>query len=269
MPGEHGTQTLYETRVRGALADGFKTTLYDEDRLRQLADADLSVLTNTIADYGSNTLTERDVVRTEVQRQMAAFQTPERTIELPGTGLEFENLQRFAAYYKNDNDTPSGTVKDLRRAGPDDIVFTFATPEVYDLISGDPQDTFEQTSLTGGNRLELVGENGLPDGSANTNGNTLTLDDDQMLYFTGDYIDLGSGQSEITKIQWEDIDGESYGPDDGILSTRYSGTHLFTAQGAWVKSTADLDAKIYASGDAEVVPVAFYMAPGTKAPSLV
>lgn len=270
MPGEYGTQLLSESRIRGALPGGWQTTLYDEERLRQLFNrqGNMGNITEVVADYGDNVLTERDIVRQEIQKVMTAFQTPERTLELPGTGLEFDNLQRFASYYKADADTPTGTIKDVRRAGPDDIVFTFANPEVYEEITGDAQDTFEATGLTSGDTLELVGEGGLPD-AGNTAGNTLTLDDNEMLYFTGDFIDLSAGQSEVTKIQWADIDGEDYGPDDGILSTRLSGTHLFTGQGAWVKSTADLDAKVYADGDAEIVPVAFYMGPGSNAPELV
>jgi hypothetical protein len=263
-----GTEVLTEGRVRGALPDGFKMTLYDTDRLRQLANADLSNLTDVVDDYGNSELMERHIIRNEIQRVMTSYVTPERTLELPATGLEFEHLQRFAAYYKQDADTPSGTIKDERRAGPDDIVFTFASPEVYEEISGTSQDTFEQTGLSAGNTLDLVGDAGV-DEAANSSDATLSLDDDEMLYFTGDFIDLGEGQSEVTKIEWADIDGESYGPDSGLFSARLSGAHLFAGQGAWVKSTADLDAKVYAGGDAEIVPVAFYMGPGTKAPSLV
>lgn len=258
-----------EKALGSEMPSGFDTTLIESDRLRQLGNTSPGQnLSNVVEDYGSNTLTERDVIRTEVQRVITAFQTPERTLELPGTQLEFAHLQQFASYYKADNDTPSGTIKDPKRADTDDIVFTFANPEVYEEITGTAQDTFEQTSLTSGNTLDLVGENGV-DESSNTNGESLSLDADEMLYFTGDFIDFSPGQGEISKIQWTDIDGQDYGPDDGLFSQRLSSTHIFTGQGAWVKSTADLDAKVYADGDAEVVPVAFYMGPGTKAPSLV
>lgn len=268
MP-EQNTELLAESRLRGALPTGFKSTLADSNRLRQLSNADMSSITEVVDDYGDNDLTERDLIRSEIQSVITAFQTPERTLELPATGLEFENLQRFAAYYKQDNETPSGTIKNLRRATVDDIVFTFASPEVFEEISGSNQDTYEVTGLTGGNTLELVGDNGLESGTTNNAGNTLSLDDDEMLYFTGDFIDLSDGKSVITKTQYVDIDGEDYEPVDGVLSGRLSGTHLMTGQGAFVKQTVDIDAKIYASGDAEVVPVAFYMAPGSKVPSLV
>lgn len=270
MPGEYGTQLLSESRFRGAFPTGWKTTLYDEDRLRQLEKRKdkMGNIEDVVADYGDNVLTERDIIRGEIQRVMTAFQTPERTLELPGTGMEFDNLQRFASYYKADADTPSGTIKDVRRAGPDDIVFAFASPEVYTEISGTEQTTYEVNDLSSGDTLELIDEDGLPD-AGETEDSSLELDENEMLYFTGDYIDLSSGPSEVTKIQWKDIDGEDYGPDDGVLSTRLSGTHLFTGQGAWIKSTADLDAKVYADGDAEIVPVAFYMGPGNNVPALV
>jgi hypothetical protein len=256
-----------ENAIAGELPDGFDTTLVDEDRLRQLNNADTGSLSDVVADYASYDLTEQDVVRTEVQRVITSFQTPERTLEFPGTALEFANLQRFAAYYKADNDTPSGTVKDSLRAGPDDIVFQFASPEVYEEISGTNQADFQQTGLSAGNTIDIIGDAGA-DEAANSNGSSLQLDDDEMLYFTGDFIDLSTGQSVLTKMQWTDVDGEDYGPDNALLSNRLSSTHIHTSQGAWVKSTADLDAKAYVAGDAELVPIAFYMAPGTKAASL-
>lgn len=251
------------------MPDGFKTTLADSNRLRQLGNADLNSITEVVDDYSDSDLTERDLIRQEIQSVMTSFLTPERTLELPATGLEFERLQRWAARYKTDNETPSGTIKNLRRATVDDIVFTFANPEVYEQISGDAQDNFLATGLTGGNTLELVGDNGLPDGTANGAGATLDLADNEMMYFTGDYIDLSEGKSVITKVQLADVDGEDYEPVDGILNNRLSGSHTFVGQGAWVKQTVDIDAKVYDDGDAEVVPVAFYMGPGSNVPSLV
>jgi hypothetical protein len=262
------TQTLAESRLRGTLPTGFQSTQAASDRLRELANADVGILNEIVEDYGQNVLTERDVVRSEIQRVMTAFQTPERTLELPATGLEFENIQRFVADYKDDNDTPSGTVKDERRVNTDDLLFTFATPEVYARITDNTQSTFKNEGLSGGTTLDVVGDAGLST-AGNTNGASLNLDDDERLYFTGDFIDVSTGKSAITKIQWKDIDGRDYGPDNGFFSNRLSGTHLFSGQGAYVKSTADLDAKVYESANAEIVPVAFYVAPGTKAPDLV
>jgi hypothetical protein len=250
------------------MPDGFKTTLTDSNRLRQLANADLNAITEVVADYGDNDLTERDLIRAEIQGVMSSFVTPERTLELPGTGMEFERLQRFAAYYKRDNETPSGTVKNLRRGTVDDIVFTFASPEVYEEITGTAQDNFIATGLTGGNTLELIDQDGTVDGGQ-TAGTTLDLDDNEMLYFTGDFIDLSDGKSVITKFHYADIDGEDHEPNNHLFANRLSGTHTTLSQGAWVKQTVDIDAKIYEGGDAEVVPVAFYMAPGSNVPSLV
>lgn len=273
MPRD-GTELLKEATWRGESPDGYKTTLLDEDRLRELEDQqpDDGVpdnLTNTISDYRSYNLREVETIRLEVARTLSSFLTPERTLELPGTGMEMANdhITQFASYYKDDNETPSGTIKDARTAGPGDIVFTFASPEVYEEVSGTSQDSFVRTDLNGGEALDVVGDEGVDE--SNSEDASLELDDDEMMFFTGDYIDLSEGKSVITKIQWTDVDGESYGPDNGIFDNRLSGAHVLTAQGAHVRSTADLDAKIYTDGDAEIVPVAFYMGPGTKAPSLV
>lgn len=262
------TETLMEARIRGNLPEGFKSTLLDSKRLRELDNQSTADLTNTVEDYDDYTLEEIDVIRSQIQKVLSAFNTPERTIELPATGLEFQHLQKFAAFYKDDQDTPSGTIKDPMRADPDDIVFTFATPEVYEEVTGTNQSTFVSTGHVAGDRLELIDQDGLPDGGE-TADTTLSLDDNEMMYFTGDYVDLSEGQSIMTGIEWTTVDGESYGPDNGILTTRLSGAHLFMGQGAFVKSAADLDAKVYADGDAEIVPIAFYMGPGTNIPSLV
>lgn len=264
------TETKMEQRLRGNLPGGFNTLIYQEDRLRAFSDANTDNLGETVAEYGNNTLTEAGVINMEVQRLLTAMQTPERTIELPATGLAHSagHILSFAAMYKADQNTPSGTIKDARRAGVDDIVFTPITPEVYAEVTETNQTTYEASGLTGGDTLELIDGDGLPDGGQ-TADSSLQLDDDEMMLFPGDYPDLSEGQSVVTAIQWNDIDDEDYGPDNGALSTRLSGAHLLAAQGAVVKQTADLDAKVYTDGDAEVVPVGFYLGPGNKVPALV
>lgn len=268
MATETNTELLGESRLRGALPDGFQTTLQGSERLRELSNADLDTLNATVEDYNSSQLTEADIIAKEVQRVLTAYSTPERTMEFPGTGLEMANdhIEQFAAAYKANQDTPSGTIKSPLRANPDDIVFTFAYPEVYEEISGTNQDNFLVEGEPVGT-LEVVDTDGLPDGgqSAST---TLSLDDNEQLFFTGDFIDLESGRSIVSSLRWVDIDGEDYGRDGHLLSTRMGGNHILTGQGAWVKQTCDLDMKTYQSGDAEIVPIAFYMAPGSKVPSL-
>lgn len=266
-----GTTLEIERVLAGENPAGFKTTLVETDRLRELNNADMTKLETVVDDWGGNTLTETDIIRSEIQTVMTSFQVPGAdgaTLELPATALEFDRVLQFAALYKTDNDTPSGTVKGVQRAGPDDIVFTFAGPEVYEEVSGQSQDTFFVDGITQGQQIELVGDNGLNEATP-TAGTSLALDSDERMYFTGDYIDLSGGRGALSKIQWNDIDGENYGPVDGVLQNRLSSTKVFTAQGAHVKSTADLDAKGYTDGRAEIIPVAFYMGPGNKAPSLV
>lgn len=255
----------------GELPSGFQSTLAESDRLRELSNVEVK-LDDTVEDWGGNTLTEGDVIRKHVQGIMTAFRSPEAeggaTLELAATAVEFTRILAFAQLYKNDNDTPSGTIKTPQRADPDDIVFSFATPEVYEEVSGTPQNTFRADGLAGGSQVEIVGDSGLNETNPSA-GASLDLDADERMYFTGDIPDLSSGQSVLSKYQWSDIDGESYGQTPSVLQNRYSPLHAPVAQGAHVKSTADLDAKAYDDGNAEPVPIAFYMGPGSKAPSLV
>lgn len=261
-----------ERALAGELPDGFVSTLASEDRLRELANQSDDNLSDVVEDYDGNTLTERNIIRAEIQRSITAFQTPDTseggTLELPGTALEFSRILNFAAHYKEDNDTPSGTIKTPKRANTDDIVFSFANPEVYEEVSGQSQDHYEITGITGGNTIEVIDTDGLAE-AGQSGGTSLSLDQDEMMYFTGDFIDVSGGRAVLTKFQWNDIDGKQYGPVDAVLDSRLSATHIATAQGAWVKSSADLDAKGYLDGKAELIPIAYYMGPGNKAPALV
>jgi len=276
------SQLAGESSLTENLPPGFQSTFLDPDRLRALRRSNpAQSLGDTVEEYSSggqtSTLTEEDIISSTADRVLTQFLTPERTLEFPGLALALNDgggsslLEQFAAKYKEDNATPSGTIKDPARVGTDDIVFSFATPEVYsEIANGDLSgpDTFEQSGLTGGNTLQLVGDAGV-DEATNAAGATLSLDDDEYLFFTGDYVDLSEGKSVLTATQFKDVDGEDFGPMNALFSQRASGAHIMTTQGTYATASVDLDAKVYADGDAEVVPIAFYMAPGRKAPALV
>lgn len=269
------TEMLTERRVRDVTPSGFQTTLTDDNRLRSLDDVDAEdELKDIVQDFGNNTLTEMEIINFEVERLITSYLTPERTIELPGTGLEYSNghIHAFAAQYKSSDDTPTGTIKDPRRAGSDDLVFTFATPQVYNTIVGAEEgdseyvDNFIIEDVEAGDEVVLVGEEGY---NSSSEGN-LNLDDDERLFFTGDFIDVSSGKSIFNRQEWVNVDGqtEDYGPYDFLLSNRLSGSNISMGHGAYVKREAELHLKAYEDGNAEVWPVAYYMAPGHKAPDL-
>lgn len=266
------SKTTLEEAIAASLPDGFKTTFKDSDKLRKLQGEQVNNLGQTVEDYDNFKLTEQDIIENEAQKILTSYLLPERTLELPGLALSLEQnlLKKFAARYKRDNDTPSGTIKDVSRAGTDDIVFTFATPEVYNEVNDNAGSVsnFQMPGQSAGTTLELIGQGGVDEG-VNTNGNSLSLDNDEYLFFSGDFIDLSDGQMVVTKTQWTDVDGEDYSYDDAIFQSRLSGSHVVTTTGTYATATVDLDAKVYEDGDPEVVPVAFYMGPGTKAPSLV
>lgn len=271
------TETLTESRLREAAPSGFQTTFTDEKRLRQLKKQDVEgVIDDTVQEYDGNALTEREIIEYEIQRVLASFLTPERTMELPGLGLEHggdkSHLFSFAAMYKQSDDTPTGSIKDARRATSDDLIFTFATPEVYNTIvgaeSGDSNyvDNFIIEDVEAGDEITLVGE----DGYNSSTDSPLDLDDDERLFYTGDFIDVSPGKSIFNRHEWVEVDGEStnYGPASFLLNNRLSGANLALGHGAHLKRDGHLKLKAYEDGDAEVWPVAFYMAPGHKAPGL-
>lgn len=268
------TQTLTERRVRASTPEGFQTTLTDDGRLRSLENQDITGIEDIVQDYEGKTLTEKAIIDFELERTITSFLTPERTIELPGTGLEYGNghLYAFAAQYKQSDDTPTGTIQDTRRAQSDDLVFTFATPEVYNGIigaePGDPNYTanFKIEDVDEGEVVTLIGE----DGFNSATDAKLSLADNERLFYTGDFIDVSSGKSIFNRQEWVEVDGqtEDYGPYDWLLSNRLSGANVSMGHGAYVKRDAHLNVKAYEAGDAELWPVAYYMAPGHQAPDL-
>lgn len=271
------TSTTSEQSIRETLPEGFQTTFMEAERLRRLQNVQVNNLGETVDEYQNRTLTENEVIVNHADRVLTSFLLPERTIEYPGLALTLDPptegpngvtlLERWASLYKRDNDTPSGTIKDPVRASTDDIVFSFCTPEVWNEIAGTSKYDYTQSGLTAGT-LDLIGDSGI-DGSANTNGNSLQLDADEYLFFTGDVIDLADGQSVLTGATLTDVDGEDFGPvNNQVLAQRHSGAHIATYQGTYATTTLDFDMKIYEGGDAEPVPLCFYLGPGQKAPSL-
>jgi len=249
--------------------EGWSTTLMDGKRLRRLEQADVSELDHVVTEYGSNELQEVDVIRREALKVADSYINPEGAYDIPGLmhALDNMHLEKFAAQYVADADTPSGNIAPVELAGSSDVIFTFATPEVWGEISEASKPNFKQTGLKAGDTLELIGDAGIYSeiSSADT---ALQLDSDEWLFFTGDVIDL-SGNGAITKLQLANVDGETdYGPSSLTLQQRASDANILTGQGAIAQNELDLDAKIYQDGDAEPIPVAFYMAPGTKSPSL-
>lgn len=269
------TSTLVEEYVRNNIPDGFQTTLTDADRLRELENVSHEgIIDDVVDDYSDETLTERNVIDYEVNRIMSSFLTPERTMELPGTALEYYTgrLYSFAAAYKQSDDTPTGTIKDIRRAQSDDLVFTPITPAVINMVAGnepgDPGfvDNFMIEGASAGDEVVIIGQDGF---NSDTEAK-LELDDNERMFFTGDTIDLTEGKSVLTRTEWVQVDGKSedYGPIDQTLDKRLSGARLGLGNGAYVKRDGELHARIYEDGDLEPYPVGFYMGPGSNTPDL-
>lgn len=263
------TETLVERRLRDKLPSGFVSTLSDESHLRQLANQDTSNIESTVQEFSGNKLTEKNIIDYVVERVLSgSFLTPERTMEIPGLGIEYSagRLYSWAAAYKESDDTPTGTISDVQRAQSDDLIFTYAGPEVFNQIGTASVDNFQISGVTAGDVVHLIGE----DGYNSTTDAPLDLEDDERLFFTGDFIDVSSGQSIFNRQEYVQVDGssEDYGPISWLLSNRLSGANVSLGSGARVKRDVQLDLKAYEDGDAEIWPVAFYMAPGHKAPSL-
>lgn len=265
-----------EADVQFAVADsmpnGFKNLFVESSRLRRLKQFDASTLDGTVEEYGNNKITEAEIIEAVAQRRARSYLTPERTIAYPGLNLAINDnlLHLWAAGYKKDNDTPSGTIKDPERAGVDDIVFSPLTPAVFKKITDDDtlSPNFVSSGLSGGDELPVIADKG-HDTDANTAGETLSIGTSEQIFLTGDFIDLSQGQSVVSGTQYNDVDGHDFGPTDVLMQSRHSGTHILTTQATYATDTLNLHAGVYDDGDAELVPVGFYLGPGRKAPDLI
>lgn len=261
---------LLTERTYEGLPPAFQTNFIDDERLESLSKTfaagevvkDLNSTVLSIAEPRDARFTEKDVIDTVLDRVAAAFSFPERTIGLPGIALNRKLIYAAAKQYKKDTDTPSGTIKPPELATTDDIVFEAVTPDVYNDITGtvDQADNFIRGSLTDDQALDVIGSNGAAGGTG-----TLTLNDADWLFYTGDVIDFLDDAS-LTKWLYADVDGDSnYGPTPAIIGRRGSSLHYQLIPAFLVKETVDIDARVYDAGvnnEAEPLNIAFRFTDG-------
>lgn len=283
---EYGPQTQSLLQLQfGEQPEGFRTTFINDDRLTYIQDAhkrlqsgDLS-LDQTVVEFGDHVLTERDVINRELNKVQSSFLLPERTVTLPGVALNRDAIMAIAAKFKDEHDLGPVVPSALAEPGQNQVVFEFATPEVYnDLanaqsgVSGVNANNFiRDNNLSAGNTVDIISDGGV----AGTQGNTAYLElarEDDELIFTGDILDP-LGDATLSKYEQADVDGnDDLGPEDVLFQRRLSNLHIQTVQGNYIKTRFDLDGKVYDGGDtgaAEPVPVVFRLGQADNAGALV
>lgn len=268
---------LNTQRTFEGLPDAFQTNFVDDERLESLSSTwatgqvvqdELNNTVLSISEPRDSRFTEKDVIDLVLDRVASSFTFRERTITLPGIELNRKLIYAAAAEYKQDTDTPSGTIKPPELATADDIVFEAVTPDVYNDITGtaDQADNFIRTGLTDDQSLDVIGSNGAAGGA-----NQLQLNAADWLVYTGDVIDFLDDAS-LTKWEYADVDGSTnYGPTPGLIGRRGSELHYQLVSAFLVKEQVDINARVYDAGtnrEAEPYNVAFRFTDGSNAQPL-
>lgn len=238
-----------------------KSTLKNEDTLNDLQkayDTRSQVLEEDALHFGRQKVTEEEVIR-DVLKDIKTLRIGEREITLPG--VEANERMIIGAVAKFKREVYSGNVKPAKMAGHDDIVVELAREKTFEGMQAGNVNNFAGTVATEGASLNIVPAKGIS--------GTATLDDNQWLFFTGDFIDLNS-DAVITAIQYVDVDGETnYNPEGHIIfSERDSDIQVNKVSAELVKSTVNIDGYGAFAGNAEVVPVAIHIAQGKHVASL-
>ena len=201
--------------------------------------------------FGSKSASERQVIDSQirqVERQLTGF---EGSVDLPGLEANREAVIKAVAWFKDN--VYNGNVKRPEDVGYDDITVQLLSIQNIQNHFAGTYNNFEQTGLAAGDTVDAfpIGVGG--DG---------TLADEEVVFFTGDFVDLNS-DAIITGLRYENIDGENYNPAQHTsLSERDSDVQVNTVPAALAKSTYDIDAYAAHSGDTELVPIAFQIAKG-------
>lgn len=198
---------------------------------------------NDLKPYG-----EEAVVRQILGDIEEQINVSERNIKLPGLRRHFEMIVGFVANFK-DTEMPNRSIKSFARSKDNDIAVGFGRDEVYGV------DNWQQTGTSAGSQ-DILPASG-----------THSLNDEEWAFFTGDFVDLDS-DSILTAIQYTSMDGESYNPEDILMSERGTDLQLSEVTAGVAKETVDIDAKSAFSGDLELVPVNVVATKGSNVPTL-
>lgn len=209
--------------------------------------------------FGPNSVTEEEVVQGVVGDVVNALQGFEGQVRLRGLEANLNGLVGAVAKFKDD--VHDGNVRRPEDAGHDDIVVQFADQVVY---SGHSHGNFSFQQ----NHSKTRGP-GQPGGTLNVvpvgdrrDGVTGTLNTDEWLFFTGDFIELNADAAPI-RTRYVDIDGEDWDSRGHYFQARNTDAQVVTIPGALAKSTYDIDAYLgLGTVTTEYVPVAFQIARG-------
>lgn len=203
-----------------------------------------------------------DGIVSDVASSLTGF---EGSVELPGLQANRKMLMGAVAKFKDD--VHEGNIRRPVDAGHDDIVVQFADQTVYGQHTHQAARVFQrQVSRARGSGTPGGTLNVAPVGVNAPTGMTGTLDADEWLFFTGDFIDL-SADAGVTRTQYVSIDGEDWEPESHYFSERDTDAQVNTISGALAKSTYDIDALLsLGTVTTEYVPVAFQIARGNVLP---
>lgn len=202
--------------------------------------------------YAGKRIDEETLVREELTRLLQPLRMSTRDIELPGMRANMENIVGAVAKFKKEV-VKGADIRPVQMAGDEDL-----TIELLNVLttSGMSHHSVTAWLQTG----QSVGRVGLfPPACGTGTNDRATLDDDEWLFFTGDFIDFNSN-AIIEEIKYEDVDKvTSYNPESIIMSQKGTDMQMGLVSAVLAKSYVKIGSRATTAGATEMLPVAVHI----------
>lgn len=207
-------------------------------------------------EFAGKRVGEEEVVR-DILEDASTFKLGEREVKLQGLEKNKDLIVGAVAKFKDE--VFSGDIRPAKEAGIDDIAVGVLRSKALNHMQAGNVVNWEQTGLSEGGTIDVV-----PSGVDGT----ATLDENEWLFFTGDFVDLNS-DAIVTAVQYKNVDGDTNKkPEDITIEERDSDIQTTETSGELVKSRVDIDAKAGFAGDTELTPICIHICKGDLVPGL-
>jgi len=202
--------------------------------------------------YAGKRIGEEELIRDELKRMMQPLRMSTRDIELPGLRANVELIVAAVAKFKKEV-VQGADVRPVAIAGDNDIAIEMINILTVNGMTKRSISTWLQTGLS-------VGRVGIfPPGNGSADAQKATLDDDEWLFFTGDFIDFNSN-AIIEEIKYENIDkNTSFNPESIVLSQKGTDMHMGLVSAQLAKSYVKIGGRATTAGATEMMPVAVHI----------
>jgi len=202
--------------------------------------------------FAGKRIGEEEILRDELKRMMQPLRMSTRDIELPGLKANTELIIAAVAKFKREV-VQGADIRPVSIAGDNDIAIEMINILTVNHMTKRTVSSWLQTGLS-------VGRIGIfPPGNGSNDAQKATLDDNEWLFFTGDFIDFNS-DAIVETIKYENIDkNTSFNPESIILSQKGTDMHMGLVSAQLAKSYVKIGGRATTAGSCEMMPVAVHI----------